>query len=101
MTIQLTVVSKSTAERERILDHLIIFIRHLFTDMLRGHGQTFTRDIRVGPETLIEIENENAYEQVIDIPIYLEYQASIDQSTFEYIRKMSVTANAVNVIAQP
>ena len=101
MTVQLTVVSKSTAERERIVDHLIIFVRHILTDILRAHGQTVTRDIRVGPETLVEVENEPAYEQVIDIPVYLEYQAFIDQSTFEYIRKMSVTANAVNVTATP
>lgn len=101
MTVQLTVVAKSTVERERIIDHLIIFIRHLFTDILRGHGQTVTRDIRVGPETLVEVENEPAYEQVIDVPVYLEYMATIDQSTFQYIRNMTVTAIAENITVKP
>ena len=97
VTISLTILAKSTVERERILDHLIIFIRHLFTDVLRGYGQTVTRDIRVGPETLIEIENEPAFEQVIDIPVYMEYRAIIDQSAFEYIRKINLTATAVDL----
>lgn len=90
-TISLTVFSKSTLERERLIDHLIIFIRHLAIGLTAQYGLTITKDMRIGPETLIEVENEPAYQQVIDIPVYMEYTAQIDQSLLEEIRRINLS----------
>jgi hypothetical protein len=93
-TMSLTILSRSTLERERILDHLIIFVRHLFRAELHRFGLEFTRDIRVGPETLTEIENTPVYEQVLDIPCYMEYEARIDQGAFDCLRIVDIDAVA-------
>lgn len=94
-TLSLTTMTKSTLERERLVDHLIIFVRHLFRDQMHAFGLEYTRDIRIGPETLIEVDNEPVYEQVIDIPCYMEYQASIDQSAFDTIRAIDMNITAL------
>jgi len=90
-TISLTVLTNSTLEREKLIDHLIIFIRHLFRDVIHGFGLEYTRDIRVGSENIVEVENRPVYEQTIDIPCYLEYHAEVDQSALETIRAVDVT----------
>lgn len=92
-TISITIYAASTLERERILDHLIMFIRHLFRDKLHGFGLEYTKDIRVGPETLREVENRPVYEQVMDIPCYMEYEAIVDQRALDSIQKIDVDAN--------
>lgn len=92
-TISITIYAASTLERERILDHLIMFIRHLFRDKLHGFGLEYTKDIRVGPETLREVENRPVYEQVMDIPCYMEYEAIVDQRALDSIQKIDVNAN--------
>jgi len=101
LTISLTILTKSTLERERILDHLIVFIRHLFRDVLHGFNLEYTRDIRVGSENIIEVENTPVYEQTMDIPCLLQYAATIDQSALDTIRKIDVgdlTISDVNVL---
>lgn len=97
-TISLTVLSRSTLERERIVDHLIIFIRHLFRDVLHGFNLEYTRDIRVGAEAIVEVENTPAYEQTIDIPVYLEYHADIDQSSLDTIRNIDIAEIMVGTV---
>ena len=86
----LTVLSNSTLERERIIDHLIIFLRHLFRPNLHAFGIEYTRGITIGPEMLTEVENRPVYEQVIDVPCYMEYEARIDQSAFDSIGKFTI-----------
>lgn len=90
-TIALTILTNSTLERERILDHLIIFIRHLFRDNLHAFGLEYTKDIRIGPETLTEVENKPVYEQVLEIPCYMEYEAVIDQGALDTIRRIDLS----------
>lgn len=99
-TLSLTIMTKSTLERERLVDHLIIFVRHLFRDQLHAYGLEYTRDIRIGPETLMEVENTPVYEQVIDIPVYMEYKAEIDQSAFETIRAINLDISALDFDVQ-
>lgn len=89
--LSLTITTNSTLERERILDHLIIFIRHLFRPSLRAFGIEYTRDIRIGPETLVEVENKPVYEQVVEIPCYMEYEARIDQRSLDTIRAIDTS----------
>lgn len=91
-TMSLTISTNSTLERERILDHLIIFIRHLFRPNLHGFGLEYTKDIRVGPETLTEVENKPVYEQVMEIPCYMEYEVRVDQGALDTIRRINLTA---------
>jgi hypothetical protein len=90
-TISLTVLTNSTLERERIIDHLIVFVRHLFRDVLHGFNLEYTRDMRVGSENILEVENRPVYEQTFDIPVYLEYHADIDQKEFDTIRRIDVS----------
>jgi hypothetical protein len=90
-TIAITILTNSTLERERILDHLIIFIRHLFRPNLHAFGLEYTKDIRVGPETLTEVENKPVYEQVLEIPCYMEYEAKIDQGSLDTIRNINLS----------
>ena len=91
-TMSITIMTKSTLERERILDHLIMFVRHLFRPNLHAFGMEYTRDMRIGPETLTEVENTPVYEQAIDIPCYMEYEAKIDQGALETIRKIDIAS---------
>ena len=98
-TISLTVLTNSTLERERIMDHLIIYIRHVFRDVLHGYNMEYFRDMRIGSENIVEVENKPVYEQTMDIPVYMEYHASIDQSTLDTIRNITVL-DIKSVIAQ-
>jgi hypothetical protein len=93
-TISLTILSNSTLERERIMDHLIIFIRHVFKDLLRSYNMQFYREMRVGSESLTEVENKPVYEQTMDIPIYMEYHANIDQASLDTLRAIVVRSIA-------
>jgi hypothetical protein len=90
-TMAVTILTNSTLERERILDHLIIYVRHLFRDNLHAFGLEYTKDIRVGPETLTEVENKPVYEQVLEIPCYMEYEAAIDQGALDTIRRIDLS----------
>ena len=97
-TISLTALTNSTLERERIMDHLIVFVRHLFRDVLHGFNLEYTRDMRMGSENILEVENRPVYEQTFDIPCYMEYKADIDQSTLDTIRSIDVSQIAVGAI---
>ena len=89
-TISLTVLTQSTLERERIIDHLILYVRHLFRDLMHGYGLEYTHDMRIGSENISEVENRPVYEQTFDIPCYMEYHASIDQSELETLRRIDI-----------
>ena len=91
-TISLTVLSNSTLERERIIDHLILFVRHLFRDVIHGYNLEYTRDIRIGSENIVEVENKPVYEQTMDIPCYMEYKADINQQALDTIRAIDVAS---------
>jgi hypothetical protein len=97
-TISLTVMTKSTLERERIIDHLIVFVRHLFRSVLHGFNLEYTRDMRIGSESIVEVENVPVYEQTFDIPCYLEYHANIDQSALDTIRSIDVSQISIGAI---
>jgi hypothetical protein len=100
-TISLTVLTNSTLERERIIDHLIVFVRHLFRDVLHGYNLEYTRDMRIGSENILEVENRPVYEQTFDIPVYMEYHADIDQKTLDTIRRIDVSDIAVGAVIVP
>lgn len=97
-TISLTVLTNSTLERERIMDHLIVFVRHLFRDVIHGFNLEYTRDMRVGSENIIEVENRPVYEQTFDIPVYLEYHADVDQRSLSTIRRIDINEISVGAI---
>lgn len=96
-TMSITVLSNSTLERERIIDHLIIFLRHLFRPNIHAFGIEYTKGITIGPEMLTEVENRPVYEQVVDVPCYMEYEAKIDQSALDSIRKFTIDVQAETV----
>jgi hypothetical protein len=96
-SISITILSNSTLERERIMDHLIIFVRHLFRGTIHGFNLEYTRDIRIGPENIVEVENRPVYEQTMDIPCYMEYKAVVDLRKLETIRAIDVSDVSVNI----
>lgn len=100
-TISLTVLTNSTLERERIVDHLIVFVRHLFRDVLHGYNMEYTRDMRIGSENIMEVENRPVYEQTFDIPCYMEYHADIDQKALDTIRRIDVSDIAIGAVVVP
>ena len=100
-TVSLTVLTNSTLERERIIDHLIVFVRHLFRDVLHGYNLEYTRDMRIGSENILEVENRPVYEQTFDIPCYMEYHADIDQKAFDTIRRIDVNDIVVGAVIVP
>jgi hypothetical protein len=63
----------------------------LFRDNLHAFGLEYTKDIRIGPETLTEVENKPVYEQVLEIPCYMEYEAVIDQGALDTIRRIDLS----------
>lgn len=97
-TVSLTVLTNSTLERERIIDHLIVFVRHLFRDVLHGFNLEYTRDMRIGSENILEVENKPVYEQTFDIPCYMEYHANIDQGALDTIRRIDIGEISVGAI---
>lgn len=97
-TISLTVMSNSTLERERIMDHLIMYVRHLFRDVIHGFNLEYTRDLRIGSESVEEVENKPVYTQTFDIPVYMEYHAVIDQSSLDTIRRIDISQISVGAI---
>lgn len=93
----ITILANGTVERERIVDHLIFFVRHLFVDVFRrtrsekfNFDLVYTKDIQLGSENIYEVENKLVYEQTMTIPCYMEYNAVVDQSSMETLRAISV-----------
>lgn len=91
-TLSITALTRSTLERERIMDHLLIFLKFLFRDRLHGLGVEYTRDIRIGAEDLEEVENVPVYSQTMDIPCYMEHEIKVDQSVLNEIGEICVDA---------
>jgi hypothetical protein len=82
----------STLERERLIDHTIFFVRHLFRDVFHSFDIEYTKDITVGGEEITEVDNKPLYSQTISIPAYLEYTVAVDQSKLEEIRSIMLSA---------
>lgn len=91
-TMSITVIANGTVERERIMDHIMFFTRHLFKDVFREINLEYSRGITIGGETVMEVDNKPIYEQTISIPCYLEWQSGIDQATLDVVRGIIVTA---------
>ena len=91
-TISANIYSKSTLELERIIDHVILYLRHLFLGDIRSFGIIYTRDITVGGEQVQEVDNAPLYSQTIDIPCYMEYTIDVDQSHLDKIRQINFSA---------
>jgi hypothetical protein len=89
--INVTIVSRHTVERERLIDHLIFFLRHIFIGGIRGFNISYGKDMRLGSENIEEVENKPVYTQTLDIPCYLEYQGVISQNLLETLRAIDVT----------
>lgn len=84
----LTIYTGSTLEREKIIDHLIFYIRHLFRGTFHNFNLEYTKNISVGSENVYEVDNKPVYEQTMSIECYMEYKAVVDQSQMEEIRKI-------------
>jgi hypothetical protein len=72
--INMTVYSKSIRERDRIIDHLILFFKHLFVNHFRELGIQFRKDMRVSDESVTPITGGILYSNTITIPCSIEYE---------------------------
>lgn len=90
--IGITIYAKKTVERERLVDHIVFFTRHLFRDVFSGFDIVYTRDMTLGAENLVEVDNQPLYEQTISIPCYMEFNVSIDQSKLEEVRRVILSS---------
>ena len=88
--ISITALTNSTLDRERIIDHLIFFVRHLFRDVIHGFNIEYTKDIRIGSENVSEVENKPVYEQTMAIPVYMEYHSTVDINQLDTIRAIDI-----------
>ena len=88
--INISILASKTVERERMVDHLIFFTRHLFRGTFHGFDVEFTKDISLSGENTFEVDNKPVYEQVLSIPCYMEYNATVDQSGLDTIRSLIV-----------
>lgn len=88
--ISITALTSSTLDRERIMDHLIFFVRHLFRDVIHGFNLEYTKDIRIGSENILEVENKPVYEQTMEVPCYMEYESIIDINQLGTIRAIDI-----------
>lgn len=99
--ISLTALTNSTLDRERIIDHLIFFVRHLFRDVIHGFNLEYTKNIRIGSENILEVENKPVYEQTMDIPCYMEYESIVDIGQLDTLRTIDIqdvqTISAIDI----
>jgi hypothetical protein len=72
--INMTVYSKSIRERDRIVDHIILFFKHLFVNHFRELGIQFRKDMRVSDESVNPIAGGIVYSNTISIPCSIEYE---------------------------
>jgi hypothetical protein len=89
-TVSITVITNGTVERERIMDHITFFIRHLFKDVFRSFNLEYSKGITIGAENVTEVDNRPICEQTISIPCYMEWSAGIDQAQLETVRKIII-----------
>lgn len=88
--VSITILTNSTLDRERIMDHLIFFVRHLFRDVIHGYNLEYTKNIRIGSENILEVENKPVYEQTMDIPCYMEYESTVDINKLDTLRAIDI-----------
>jgi hypothetical protein len=72
--INMTVYSKSIRERDRIVDHLILFFKHLFVNHFRELGIQFRKDMRISDESVNPITGGIVYSNTVSIPCSIEYE---------------------------
>jgi hypothetical protein len=88
----ITIYASKTVERERLVDHIVFFVRHLFRDVFNSFNIVYTRDITLGSENLSEVDNQPLYDQTISIPCYMEYNVAVDQSKLEEVRRVILSS---------
>jgi hypothetical protein len=72
--INMTVYSKSVRERDRIIDHLILFFKHLFVNHFRDIGIQFRKNMRISDESVSPITGGVLYSNTVTIPCSIEYE---------------------------
>ena len=88
--VRITVYAMSTTDRERILDLIILYIRHVFRDFLAPYITYI--NIRIGEESSTIISNQVVYTNTVTVDCWTHYADYIDQSLLELIKKIDVTS---------
>ena len=86
--IAITIMTNTTVDREKLIDHLIFYLRHVAVGTIRSFNILYGKGMRLGPENIIEVENKPVYEQTLDIPCYLEYRSTVSQELMQTLRRI-------------
>lgn len=90
--VKLVVYSRSVVERDRILDHLIYFLRNIIVNNIRGIGLHYSNNLRIGDESTNVVNKELIFSNAITIPCYAEYEVEREFDT-GVINAIDITSN--------
>jgi hypothetical protein len=87
--ITITILAKTTTDRERITDLVTIFLRYLFRNKFYQYGFNYTH-VSIGGERQEDIDNETIFTNTVTTNMYTEYENTLDASYFQTINKLTI-----------
>lgn len=90
-TISINIYANSQLERERIIDHLIFFMKYLFLGEFRSKNFVFYKQLNLGSEGTEERHNRLIYTASMNIPCFSEYQSELDANEFNRLISSNVS----------
>jgi len=86
--VKITVYALSTTDRERIIDLIVLYVRHVFKDLFRPMAEYI--DMRIGGETETTWDNQIVYTNTLTVDCWSAYAHFIDLSTFDLIKNIDI-----------
>lgn len=88
-TVKIDVLARSAIERSRVMDWLVLYIRHFFTDTFSQQGVSIA-DMSHAGETMQLVGNEPVYSDALAVTVYSEFQRTIFNGVFGTIDAVSL-----------
>lgn len=92
VTVKFTVYARSSQDRERITDLLVLYIRHLVKPYVAPYF--VYSDEQVSGEAQEMLDNQTIYQNSITVPCVSHYSNYIDNSTYALIKSIKVDVEA-------
>ena len=89
--VNLTVYSKSARERDRIIDHIIMFFKNLFVNHFKEIGIQFRKNMRISDESVSQISGGIVFSNTITIPCSIEYEIERVPDIEELIQQINIS----------
>lgn len=90
--VKIVIYSRSVVERDRIVDHMIYFLRNIIVKNIRGIGVHYSNNIAIGDESTNVINKELIFSNAITIPCYSEYEIEREEEG-GVINAIDITSN--------